>query len=235
MEPIFRSLDFLKPEECEKVQERLLELKDQWTNRAGGSVPFYTLGAATYLDNPDVDPTNYEQSKRHFNPLLVEHFSWVYEKLRYSLENWLQAPVSFEHENALPGFHLFLFSETFRQPIAKKHFDLQFLRLSWNFEEIDKNNPISFTGVITLPSDGGGLNFWDMDYDEYNKIQSWTREEKIRSMPIHYYPYEVGKLIVHKGLALHQIAPAPKMKEMDKRFTIQGHGLFCDGQWRLYW
>jgi hypothetical protein len=36
------------------------------------------------------------------------------------------------------------------------------------------------------------------------------------------------------GQAKHQIAPAFNCEPRDRRITLQGHGVRCDGVWRLY-
>ena len=47
-------------------------------------------------------------------------------------------------------------------------------------------------------------------------------------------PYTVGKLFYHTGHVLHQIIPGYKLQEGDRRITLQGHGIKCDGKWIIY-
>ena len=47
-------------------------------------------------------------------------------------------------------------------------------------------------------------------------------------------PYTIGKLMYHTGHVLHQIIPGYKLQDGDRRMTLQGHGIKCDGIWRLY-
>ena len=47
-------------------------------------------------------------------------------------------------------------------------------------------------------------------------------------------PYTVGKLFYHVGHILHQIIPGYKLQPGDRRITLQGHGIKCDGIWKIY-
>jgi len=47
-------------------------------------------------------------------------------------------------------------------------------------------------------------------------------------------PYTTGKLFYHTGHILHQIIPGYKLQEGDRRITLQGHGIKCDGTWIIY-
>ena len=60
-------------------------------------------------------------------------------------------------------------------------------------------------------------------------------DEYVASKEKHYFPYSLGKIVVHKGLMLHQIAPAKDMTIDDERITLQGHGVIADDELRLYW
>ena len=42
-------------------------------------------------------------------------------------------------------------------------------------------------------------------------------------------------MALHAGHLLHQIAPGTALQPQDERITLQGHGVYVDGAWRLYW
>ena len=42
-------------------------------------------------------------------------------------------------------------------------------------------------------------------------------------------------MVVHSGHVLHQIAPISVVGGDDRRITLQGHGMWASGAWRLYW
>jgi hypothetical protein len=45
----------------------------------------------------------------------------------------------------------------------------------------------------------------------------------------------VGGMALHSGFNYHQVAPMQNAQPDDVRITFQGHGLFCQGSWQLYW
>jgi len=47
-------------------------------------------------------------------------------------------------------------------------------------------------------------------------------------------PYEAGKMFWFIGKLVHQIAPAYNADFNDRRLSLQGHGVKCDGVWQLY-
>ena len=46
--------------------------------------------------------------------------------------------------------------------------------------------------------------------------------------------YHEGSMIWFTGHVLHQIIPGYKLNPDDMRITLQGHGIKCDGTWRIY-
>jgi len=228
-------ITFLSDSECNRLQTAIHDVKHEWLNRSGGQHPFFTLGAAIYLDSKD-DNEHYEALAKQKNRFLHQHFSDLYCKLKAILEEELKAPVAYEERLALPGFHIFLFDKLFEQPLANIHFDDQFAQVDWSaYQEIDINHPISFTASISLPENGGGLNWWDLRPKDLSGLSEEKRIAKIQEAEQHYFAYKKGQLLLHDGLILHQIAPANKMVYGDERITLQGHGVFVDGIWRIYW
>jgi len=197
--------------------------------------PFYTLGTASYLDSSEGDDSEYRKLAQQSNPILLEHFSSLYDRLKHALEEATGAPVIYEKELALPGFHIFLSDKMFEKPIASVHFDLQFESIQWDYEDVDYDNLISFTLPITLPHTGGGLYYWDIFRPDVKDLLRRELDALKETKERKYHPYEVGNLVVHNGLMLHQIAPGKDLAPDDSRITLQGHGLFCDGAYRLYW
>lgn len=229
-------IPFLKEEECLKIEEQIFSLKPFWINRLKEKgLPFYTLGQASYLDRPESKNSEYYRKAQKQNIFLQNEFKSLYDHLLEVLREKLGKPAVYEERLALPGFHIFLYHQAFTKPLASKHFDLQHYQHQWPYKEVDDKNPISFTLAITLPEKGGGLNYWDITFDEKEDWNQVLIESLSSDSPMHFHPYKRGEIALHKGLYLHQIAPASEMKESDKRITLQGHALFCDGKWRVYW
>jgi hypothetical protein len=223
----------LDERECRAVVESVDALRPSWEQRR--TSPFFTLGAAAYLDGGDDETSKdgYHHKAATLNRALETSFAWVYERLRRALERHLGAPCRYDLDGALPGFHIFLPHLAFAVPAAQVHYDLQFLHRRWARNGFDIDRPVSFTVPIALPRAGGGLNFWDLRFP--GGLEAALRPD----LKAHYFGYEVGSLALHDGLGLHQIAPWRKAQGVDasedRRITLQGHALFAEGTWWIYW
>jgi hypothetical protein len=226
--------DCLTPDECLQTQMRLHTLKDQWEPRLG-DLPFFTLGAASYMDASKKGEFYYKMKAKRLNALLKKNFDPVYKKVAEVLEKEMGKPVVYEENYGYPGFHIFLHSEAFEYNIASLHFDLQYELLSWRYKEVDTKHPLSITLPISLPKSGGGMYCWDILHEDVKDLPRESLDKKAQEQEPVLIEYQVGQAVVHEGLLLHQIAPAEGMQEDDERITLQGHGLFCDGAWHLYW
>jgi hypothetical protein len=223
----------LTPGECDRVRDTIMALRPRWTRR-NPWVPFYTLGAASYLDAA-AGPAAYQQMAAEYNPLLIEHFSWLYTRVAGALGEHLGAPAACAENLAPPGFHIYLSSKVFEKPIASIHCDSQYRLHDWSGQEADLDNPISFTLSITLPKNGGGLNNWDVRYEEIMARAGDDLAQLIHGRNLEYHAYEKGQMVVHSGHLLHQAAPGKDVQPDDERLTLQGHGILARGVWRLYW
>ena len=234
MRDTISSVSVLTQQECREVRSVVYELKEFWLKR-NPFIPFYTLGAASYLDAAK-DQQEYYTKAQIYNPILSERLGWLYKRLANVLAQSLQAPISYQHSLAMPGFHVYLACRLFEQPIASIHCDSQYKLVNWNFpNETDFNNPISFTLAISLPKFGGGLNIWNLHYQEILQISNAEFVQLIKSKAKSYYPYQVGQLILHSGHTVHQVAPARDIQLNDERITLQGHAIFSQSRWQLYW
>jgi hypothetical protein len=221
--------------ECAQARESVHALRSRWTAR-NALVPFFTLGAASYLDGARRTEPTYASCAARDNPVLLEHFSWLYARVRETLASTLGAPVEYEPGFALPGFHVFLRCVVFEQPFASVHRDLQYKSLPWSpSEEPEFDEPLSFTLAVALPSSGAGLYTWEL----YERDLAGLPEADVRRMaagsPRTFHPYDTGALNVHSGHQLHQIAASRYERDSDERITLQGHGIRCRGVWKLYW
>ncbi len=231
----------LSPEQCDEIYQKIASLSQYWLPRGSADSLFCTLGAASYLDCGDyIDPEDtYWQKASRYNPLLLEHFGWLYTLVKEYLEIQLKAPVNYRSDVAYPGFHLWLAQAIPTLPVASMHFDLQYRHLTWkNLDDIDFNNTFSFTLPIQLPASGGGLNLCDLNYVEYLDIRKnnqidWDLISRFREC--RYYPYQVGEIVMHSGHTMHQIAPSSIVTASDRRITLQGHGVHVNGTWQIYW
>ncbi len=223
----------LTDEDCREVRARIMDLRDAWLKR-NVYVPFYTLGAASYIDAARSAPAYHELAKK-YNPILEENFSGLYDSVARKLSERLQAPVDFARHLALPGFHIYLSSKIFEKPVASIHCDSQYGFHDWSGMEADLSNPISFTLSIALPKHGGGLNTWDLTLPELAGLSQQDIGDLTRRREQSYHAYRTGYLALHSGHIMHQAAPGTDVQPEDERITLQGHGILAGGVWRLYW
>lgn len=131
---------------------------------------------------------------------------------------------------AHPGFHIF---HKATHSLPTMHFDGQFTYLKWPYQNVSRDDVFSFTLPLELPKEGGGLNVWPIHCDQFAKLSA---QEKILMLnKKSYHPYQLGRLVFHQGLILHQIAHHQTLEENDMRLTLQGHGILADGKYRIYW
>jgi len=225
----------LAPSECAELAARVRAYERQWTRRSANE--FFTLGAASYLD----DPAFYLERASATNPLLEAAFCDLHERLRAALSDQLEAPCAFATPFALPGFHIWRVPGIPTRAEASLHFDMQYERVP--FPERARSGfekPISFTLPLVLPRCGGGLTTWDVTVDQVNAFYRRTGysvmlDDLTLLLPARHHAYEPGTLVLHSGHMLHQIAPVPSVEHDDERIALQGHGVFYDGEWKLYW
>lgn len=225
-------IEVLTLAECEQVREQIHALQADWIRRHPGS-PFYTLGAASYLDDPDV----YYDRAQQYNPLLTAHFGWVHERVLEKLQAHFKTPVRYYERFALPGFHIFGGSKALLQMgNASVHCDVQYTRVDWSdLPDPDFENPLSLTLTIKLPNSGGGLRVWDIQYAEIVGRSAEELRPIFRERTRHVEPYAVGEMVLHSGHTVHQIAPVENITKEDERLTLQAHGIQCAGTWYIYW
>ncbi len=228
------NIDLLTQEECQKVRSVVYELKKFWIKR-NFILPFYTLGAASYLDATK-KLENYCHKATQYNPILEQQLTWLYQKLEKKLIQYLKAPTIYCDDLAKPGFHIYLSCKFFEDSLASIHSDLQYNLINWKVpQHTDFTNPISFTLVISLPKYGGGLNLWNIKHQEIVGLSKPELKQIFKIRRKTYYPYEIGKLYLHSGHWIHQVAPGKNIQPEDDRITLQGHGIFSQGEWQLYW
>jgi hypothetical protein len=239
---LVESIPVLSPLECERARQGVHALREHWIMRGSAEHPFYTVGAASYIDAVpgEAATPRYTELLERSNPILAKQFDWLYARLMYALSVRLQAEVRTAKELALPGFHVW---EGLAVPTGSLsiHFDLQYLSIPWSdLARADRSRPLSFTLAIALPREGAGLNSWDLSYEDQLAYHQSTQrvvttDELIDGRARTFHAYAPGVLKLHSGHTLHQIAGIARAYPDDERITLQGHGLYCDGAWTIYW
>jgi hypothetical protein len=232
---VIESLNLFSSEECSRIGSIIHNMDCHWDRRII-MVPFFTLGTPAYMDaNPHDLQNSYLSKVSQRNPVLSENLGWMYGRMVECLSNHFSAPVILHPRYSLPGFHIYLYDDCFsRDDITSIHFDLQFQRLTWE-EKVDFDNSLSLTMAVTLPHNGGGMFYWDLQHSEAEKWNSQKINEMRQSRTRNYFAYEPGNLVLHSGNFLHQVAPFQEPTPEDERITLQGHLAFYLGSWHLYW
>lgn len=206
------------PGDCAAIAARLREVRAHWTERGSA---FFTLGAATYLDvcGGGGNSGRYDFIRAQSNPLLLKRFGDLLESVRTALERDTGQTCRFESSLALPGFHIFLAPSLHQRFRDNLHLDLQH-----NYLPFDANlftPTLTFTLPVAVPAAGAGIEFC-------------FRNDRDPRGTLHVEPYRLGELLIHSGRALHRRAHLAAT-DLCERITLQGHGLFLNGAWTLYW
>ena len=247
-------------EDCNRIEKSVDNLDKLWVNRSCtrrfsyenqihiSRAPFWTLGAVSYLDHVK-SGDQYDKHRDYLNPVLKKKFNWIYDIIIEKLQGALGEPVVIDGFLAHPGFHIFSaksgtsiqpeYLKMFEQPLGSVHVDVQNEEHHdyWQkFENVNSDDTMSFTIPIKLPSGGGGLYTWKDEVNPYS-FNYTTNDNKLSELksPSITNLYTEGEMIYFMGYLLHQMMPGVNVQPTDRRITVQGHGVKCDGVWRLYW
>jgi hypothetical protein len=227
-------LEILDAAECARALEAVDAVRERWTRR-NPMFPFFTLGAASYIDAA-ASREGYKERARSDNALLAARFGWLLERVRATLATLLGAPVDWQPNAALPGFHIYLAHKIFEQPIASIHCDSQYELIDWTgCGEPDFREVASFTLALALPRHGGGLNVFDLHRREARDLDNEAFARRVRESTMSYHPYRVGSMVLHSGHLMHQAAPGRDIQPDERRITLQGHCLRAGERWYAYW
>lgn len=119
-----KEIPVLYQTECTEVFQQIEKLREHWAQFSSGlNLPFYTLGIASYLiaSKGYADSWDYYKQAKKLNPLLMETFGPLYEKVKESLEEYLHEKVAYPEKISIPGFHLFFSHPLCTQPLASIH------------------------------------------------------------------------------------------------------------------
>lgn len=233
---ILADVPLVTPEEAAQVCAGVHAERAHWTRR-NPDYPFFTLGAAAYLDGPRIGFARYQEEARRLNPVLSARFGFVHDRLRDEVSRLVGSPVRYDDRVALPGFHIFLSDPSVPQPVASMHYDMQYEHIDWRgWGTPDRDKQLSLTITFALPASGGGLLVWNINRLEIEKMgDEQRRAHAAANRHASYHTYTVGHLVAHSGHQLHQIAATRDLQPRDERITMQAHALPVDGQWVIYW
>jgi hypothetical protein len=233
----FVDIPLLTMAEASRVHAEVHAQRAAWRAR-DDTRPFYTLGAASYLDAREQSFESYCEQAQRSNVVLRSQFGWVLERLRQTISSRVGSDASYAPLLALPGFHIFLFDPAFRNAGASVHYDLQHELIDWTRlgGTPDVSAQLSMTLAIKLPATGGGLLIWNLDRRQLEQMSPEDRAAHSKAnRSAARISYTLGHLTIHSGHQLHQIRSASEPTPGDERITLQAHALPVDGRWIIYW
>ena len=223
--------------ECESLVDRLESLRPSWIQRSNG---FATFGVAAYLDvmnsvQPDVA---YYERRLIWNELISREFGKLLNKVSEALTRHFAVETCFEPAVALPGFHIFENEGICISDWPSQHFDLQHRCLRWPFK-VAEEGILSFTLPLKVPSDGAGLDVWNVIEDDFKRYERMGRVINMeilgKTKPHYRHRYTPGVMAVQLRPIMHRISPNRTRLPTDQRITLQGHAVRHADKLVLYW
>ena len=233
---LIQNFELLDAPTCAAITQKIHALRAHWVHRHP-TAPFYTLGAAAYLDGDKQGAKHYQSEIKRTRGLMAAHFGPLYETLLQVLRTALEAECEYHPNYGLPGFHIYQAHPIFEQRMGTVHIDRQFDDTGGlGLNEVDLQRQYSMTLALRLPQSGGGLKVWPVDGLALIGADSARRSSVLESKPkAVYHPYKIGTLALHSGALIHQIAPIKQLQPDDERLTLQAHAVWADGRWLVYW
>lgn len=223
--------------ECAVITARLESLRSLWIQRGSG---FATFGVAAYLDvmNSEQPEIAYYERRLIWNELLRSEFGDLLQRVATVLARGFGVETRFESAVALPGFHIFENEGISISAWPSQHFDLQHRSLRWPFQVADEGL-LSFTLPLKIPSDGAGLDVWNVTEDDFKRYERMGRTVDMeilgKTKPCHRHHYVPGVMAVQTRPIMHRISPNRTRLPGDQRITLQGHAVRHDNRLVLYW
>ena len=232
---LIQNFELLDAPTCAAITQKIHALRAHWVHRHP-TAPFYTLGAAAYLDGDKQGAKHYQSEIKRTRGLMAAHFGPLYETLLQVLRTALEAECEYHPNYGLPGFHIYQAHPIFEQRMGTVHIDRQFDDTGGlGLNEVDLQRQYSMTLALRLPQSGGGLKVWPVNGLALIGADSARRSSVLESKPkAVYHPYKIGTLALHSGALIHQIAPIKQLQPDDERLTLQAHAVWADGRWLVY-
>lgn len=162
------------PALCTAACREIYTQRARWRKRIlNDKPPFYTLGAASYIDlgwDTAGSIDDYLSDAGSLWHWAGEAVLAVMQRVRLRLAAQLEQPVEYPPTLPSPGFHIFIGRAIpsadclgNRDGCGSCHFDLQYEYIPWSrwYANVDLENTISFTLPLNLPASGGGLILWE--------------------------------------------------------------------------
>ena len=233
-------IDLLTERECLEIRSQIYNMRNVW-EQLEPKLPFFILGSPIYKEAKANNLTFYNNKVKFLNPIMHEHFGWVYQRLSNALAKELGEPTCYKEILALPGFHILIWDDDYKlHPTwgigSPPHCDHQYKLLSSEIlKEINLDKVITFTLSITMANKNCGLDIWDLHATEVIGHSQTEINELLNSRKKTFYPYLAGQVAIQSGLFFHRVPPFQIVQPEDERITLQGHCFFSQGTCQIYW
>lgn len=168
---VLKYIDLLRETECLEVRSQIHSMINLW-EQLEPMLPFYILGSPIYKEGKLDNLTFYNNKVKLFNPIMREHFGWLYQRLSNALAKEFGEPACYRETLALPGFHILIWHDDYKlHPSwgigSPPHCDRQYKLLNSEIlKEINLDKVITFTLSITMANTNCGLDIWDLHTTE---------------------------------------------------------------------
>ncbi len=233
-------INMLDETECLEVRHQIYSIRNLW-EQLEPLLPFFILGSPIYKQAKADNLKLYEQKIKVFNPIMREHFGWLYEKLFNALAKKFRKPMHYLETSALPGFHILIWDDNYKLHSSwgvgsPPHCDRQYKLLNSEIlKEINLDKVITFTLAVRVANSNCGLDMWDLHDTEVSGLSQTEIKKLLNSRKKTFYPYQAGQLALQSGLYFHRVPPFQIVKPGDERITLQGHCFFSQETWHIYW
>jgi hypothetical protein len=257
-------INLLTKEECAEYVSIIDSLSASWTKRNVGNYHYYTFGSASHLDIEPFDSLGEEvfDTIKNNNGVLKKNLQGLYDKVLMAISEKFGEAELVCDEGPIPG--IFIYGEPRPNNITKDsvpsmggktkmHQDGQFKSLDyiWSKYKDVEIETIGFTLPLEVPQAGAAFLLWDQpdmgcyeddsiadtyksyDYSE-NKENVNVLTEFISNRVPNVVKHLPGRMFVQRGNQWHATGFSTEPYSTDRRITLQGFGVRCDGVWRLF-
>lgn len=94
---------------------------------------------------------------------------------------------------------------------------------------------ISYTLALKVPQAGADLRIWRNPLDDF-QVRDWMLQFLENHEQFDDVPYVEGVMVIHNGQEYHAAGEDNifETHSNEHRITMQGHGVFCDGEWVVF-
>jgi len=242
-------------------EDSMSNVRELISKEARDQLYYYTMGAASNYDSKKTGA--HSSNFASANSVLEKELGWLYNRIRVAIAR-LVAPDALALVPGHNFYLHIYSGEIVRGeggPLVKSliaaipmqpHLDRSFMQLDWP-NDTNITHSLSFTLPLVLPAEGSGMrtyHVWcnktathlgldakdnatrciDANREPVNELSMAT----FQRVPYTDWGYVPGTMVVNNGDQYHCLTNFVDLIPDDLRITVQGHGIFSEGAWRLF-